>query len=329
MSDSETPKTGLPSRRTPTVIACLALIAVGLLVLVAECWWLHRRQQAQATVRANEEVAARVEAARTHLDRQEWDEAERLLEDALAVERATVTEEDRLALSQAQRGQADALLDGARTAAAKDVHRALDLLARYLAHPQAVDKGSATRLQAEISRALSGPEAVRFLATLSDAALARLGRGGAPEGLADGVARDLFADTLRRHLPQELARREKLRAAGARREAELRQSPAFRELARFVRNELRDRQARADLARKQERALALLAGQLNVTDPAEVARLRGGPEEQEALAGRVARQRAEARRAFRRGPGRDAADGEAFDRLVEQELAALSGPPRQ
>jgi hypothetical protein len=71
----------------------------------------------------------------------------------------------------------------------------------------------------------------------------------------------------------------------------------------------------------------LLAGQLNVTDPAELARLRaGGPEDGEALEGRVARRRAEARRAFRREAGHDGADGEAFDRLVEQELAALSGP---
>ena len=140
------------SGRAHTWIACSALVAVGLLVLVAECWGLHQRHQALADA----EVAARVEGARAHVQRQEWDEAARLLEEALAVEHATATEEARELLLQARRGQADALLEGARAAAAgKDVPRALDLLAAYLAHPQAADKESATRLQAAISGALA------------------------------------------------------------------------------------------------------------------------------------------------------------------------------
>jgi hypothetical protein len=329
MSDCEADE-GLSLRRLRAVIACLALSAVGLLVLAAEWWGLHRRQQAHAAEAANAEVAARVEVARVHMKSQEWDEAARLLEEALSFERATATEEARLALLRARRGQADALLDGARAAADKDVPRALDLLARYLAHPGAADQEAAARLQAAINQALSGPEAVRCLAAMSDAALARLARGGAPEGPADPAVSGLFADTLRRHLPQELARRSQLRAASLRREARLRQSPAFRELARFVRGELRARQAQADLAGKQERALALLAGQLNVTDPAELERLReggpGGREDREALEGRVARKRAEVRRAFRREPGHDPADDGAFDGLVERELAALARP---
>jgi hypothetical protein len=325
MSGPEGPHEEVSSRRALTVIACLALSAVGLLVLVAEFWCLHRRHQAQLAAAADAEVAARVEGARAHVQRQEWDEAVRLLEEALAVQRATATEEARQLLLQARRGQAEALLEGARAAAgARDVPRALDRLAAYLAHPQAADKEGATRLQAEISRALSGPEALRCLAGLSDEALAGLARGDAPEGLADAAVRDLFADTLRRHLPQELARRAQLRAAAARREEQLRQSPAFRELARFVRAELRQRQAQEELARKQRRALALLPEQLNVTDPAELKRLRAGGDRE--AAARVARKRAEARRAFRREPGHDAADAEAFDRLVERELAALARP---
>jgi hypothetical protein len=311
-----------------TVLACLALSAVGSLALAAEWRYLHRRHEALAAEAANEEVAARVEAARGLVNRREWDEAARLLEEALAVEHATATEEAQLALLQARRGQADGLLDRARAAAAdRDVTRALDLLAAYLAHPQAADKEGAARLQAEINRALSGPAAVRCLAAMSDAALARLERGPAPEGLTDPAVRDLFADTLRQHLPMELARRARLRAARADREAQLRLSPAFRELARFVRGELLARQAQADLAGKQERALALLAGQLNVTDPAELERLRdSGPGGREELKGRVARKRAEVRRAFRRAPGHDPADDDTFDRLIEQELAALSRP---
>jgi hypothetical protein len=324
---SEEPAAG----RARTVIACAVLIAIGLLVLAAELWCLHLRRQAHAAAAASEEAADRVEAARACLKRQEWDEAVRLLEEASAVERAAATEEAQLLLLQVRRGQADALLDGARAAAeAKDVQRALDLLAQYLAHPQAANQEAATRLHDAINQALSGPEAKRHLAAMSDAELTRLARGEAPSSGADPAVRDLYIDTLRRHLPQEQARRAQLREAHARREARLRQSPAFRELARFVRDELRQRQARAELARKQERALALLRAQLNVTDPAEVDRLRAagplGREAREALAGRVARKQAEVRNAFRREPGHDAADGEAFDRLVERELAPLARP---
>lgn len=310
-----------------TWIACSALVAVGLLVLAAECWALHRRHQAQVAAAADAGVADRVEAAGAHLERREWDEAARLLEEALAVPHATATEEARRLLLRARRGQAAILLEGARAAAgANDVPRALELLAAYLAHPEADDKDSATRLQAALNAALSDTEAVRCLACLSDPALAGLARGDAPEGPVDPAVRDLFADTLRRHLPQELARRSQLRAARARREEQLRRSPAFRELARFVRAELRERKGREELARKQARALALLPAQLKVTDPAELERLRAGGEREE-LQARVARKRAEARRAFRREPGHDHADAEVFDRLVDQELAALAGPP--
>jgi hypothetical protein len=314
------------SGRAHTWIACSALVAVGLLGLVAECRALYRRHQAQVAATADAEVAARVETARAHLQRREWDEAARLLEEALAVPDATATEEARQLLLQARRGQADLLLDGARAAAgARDVRRALDLLAAYLAHPQAADRESAARLEAAISQALSDPEAIHYLAGLSDEVLARLAQGDVPQDAADPAVRDLFADTLRPHLPQELARRAQLRAARARREEQLRQSPAFRELARFVRAELRDRQAREELAHKQARALALLPAQLKLTDPAELERLRTGGEREETQA-RVARKRDEARRAFRGEPGHDAADSEAFDRLVDQELAALSRP---
>jgi hypothetical protein len=314
------------SVRARTWIACLALVAVGLLVLAAECRALYRRHRAQVAATANAEVAAGVESARALLQRQEWDEAARLLEEALAVKDATATQEARELLHQARRGQAEALLEGARAAAgAKDVPRALELLAAYLAHPQAADKEGATRLEAAINQALSGSEAARCLADLSDTALARLARGDAPEVHADPAVRGLFIDTLRRHLPQELARRAQLDASAARREGRLRQSPAFRELARFVRAELRDRQAREELARKQARALALLPAQLKVTDPAELERLRAGGDREEAQA-RVARKRAEARRAFRREPGHDAADAAVLDRLIDKELAALSRP---
>ncbi len=315
-----------PEGRAGTWIACLALTAVGLLVLAAECWALHRRHLAQVAAAADAELAARAESARAHVQRHEWDEAVRLLEEALAVKHATATEEAQGLLLQARRGQADVLLERARDAAgAKDVPRALELLAAYLAHPQAADRESATHLEAAINHALSEPEAVRFLAGLSDEVLGRLAQGDVPRDAADPAVRDLFADTLRRHLPQELARRAQLRAARARREERLRQSPAFRELARFVRAELRDRQAREELARKQARALALLPEQLKVTDPDDLGRLRAGGEREEAQA-RVAHKRAEVRRAFRREPGHDAADAEAFDRLVDHELTSLSLP---
>src|SRR5689334_14752401 len=164
MGDAQVPDEEAAGRAR-TVIACAVLVAVGLLVLAAEFWCLHLRRQAQAAAAADEEVAARVEAARAHLKRREWDEAARLLEEALAVERATATEEARSVLLEARRGQADALLDGARAAArARDVPQALDLLAKYLTHPQAADREAATRLHVAINGAMSGPEAVRRLA---------------------------------------------------------------------------------------------------------------------------------------------------------------------
>jgi hypothetical protein len=275
------------------------------------------------------------------MSRHHWDDALRLLHEALAVEPAANREEARALHARAQQGQAGSLLEAAEKAVAqKGAAQALNLLRDYLAHPQATELQRATALRAEVERATTDAEAARCLEAMSDQALTRFARGGPLPGDApfiDAGAREIFKDTLRRHLPHEEQKREarrareraeaaRLPAVRARQEARLRGTLPYVELADFVRTTARKVRNHRDLTVKQEQALAVLFRQLNVTDRREQARIRAGLQEGYDTAGieaSVARKREEAKQAFRRSKSFSRDDEEAFDRLVDQELDRL------
>jgi hypothetical protein len=186
-------------------------------------------------------------------------------------------------------------------------------------------------LRDDLTRAVSDDEAAHLLARLSDDALSVFEKRGQlveEDGLHTATAREIFKDTLQRNLVRELrkreARREMERLATerravehARRIAQLRDTPAFRELSAFI---ARTQQQARD---QQETDLGQLFQQLGVKDPAEQAKIRADLQGDKESASAVDRKRAEVKRAFRASPRFNAADAELFDQLVDQELDKL------
>jgi hypothetical protein len=291
---------------------------------------LRARQEERDAVWAGQVVAARVEAAQAHMSRHHWDDALRLLHEALAVEPAVNREEVGALLGRARQGQADSLLEAATTAIRqKDAPQALTLLRDYLGHPQATELQRAASLRSEVDRAVSDAEAVRCLEAMSDSALALFARAGQlPEDgpVRDTGVREIFKDTLRRHLPGEGQKRAARLATEQARSARLRGAPPFMQLMEFVRVTARKHREQKDLAARQEAALVQLFRQLGVTDRQEQARIRAGLQERRAptdLDASLARKRDETKQAFRRSRSHSRDDDEAFDRLVDQEVEKL------
>src|SRR5690349_3859393 len=98
-----TPATPSAQARKRRLLPFLSL--VGVLLVVAALWRVEmlRREANQqvVTAAANQIVAARVETARAHLSRHDFDEALRVLDSALATEHATTLDEARLTLLRA------------------------------------------------------------------------------------------------------------------------------------------------------------------------------------------------------------------------------------
>jgi hypothetical protein len=313
------------------IIVSLLLVAV----LAAEYVWLSARQEARAIAWANERVEAKIETARAHLTAQQWNEAIRYLEDALAVERATNREPAHLLLEQARRGQAGTLLDAALLAIARrDTADALRLLHAYAVHPQAAELERARILHDELRRATDGDEAARVLARMSDDALALFAQQGQltedDSWHAEGI-REIFKDTLNRRLPKELprrqAKREVERLAAERRAAEherriarLRDTPTFRAVAAFAAQTLATYREQQQLSARQEADLGQLFQQLGVNDPQEQAAIRADLAGGDALAGlrkSIDRKRDEFKRGFQ------GEDSDLFRQLVDEELNQL------
>jgi hypothetical protein len=325
--------------RTPLAAALAGAAAL----LFGEFLYLQRRQEERAAAWVDQVVAARAEAARAHLARGDWDEALRLLRDALAVDGARDRDALHPLVRQAGEGQAGALLESARAALARrDVGRARDFLRAYAAHAHAPDPAAAARLRADLDRATDDGEARRLLGRLSDESLAFLAAGGPPvEGDWDGdeAVRPVFVDTLRRNLAGEQRRREARREAGrlealrreeerARREARLRGTPLFRRLLAFTASARARLAEEEQLALRRGQALDQLFRQLDVQSPAERDRIRAGltadrRAAREAFAEAVNRTRAEFKQAFRRSDDFSPDDAGAFDHLVDRELDAL------
>jgi hypothetical protein len=269
--------------------------------------------------------------------RQDFDEAIKALDDALAVEDATRLDEARLALLQARQGKADALLDAVAAAVdRRDAARARQTLKDYLASPYATRRPRATLLLHELDRATDDESATKLLARLTDerlAAFAATGRLADGEPFTDEGMRQVYHDTLRRHLPEEQAARaavraeeERRRRAQAEREERLRAGPLFVALTAFAADVRRQAADEARQRAREERALELFLRDTNTNDPAARDRarqaLRAGREAPDhALA--VLRKKAQVKKDFRQAPDHDPADLETFDRLVDEELDRL------
>jgi hypothetical protein len=323
--------------------------AVAVTGLAVAGYWLFRSERERdradrerdRIALANQVVAAKVEAARAHVARRHFDEALKVLDDALATEHATRLDDARLALVQARQGQANLLLDEASAAVARrNVDRARRLLQEYLAHPYADRPRQATVLLDELARATADDDAVRLLARLPDDKLAEFadsGRLADGEEFTDEGMRGLYQDTLRRHLLKELQRRETLREAAraevrrrereqANREERLLASPLYLEVRAFsatVRKQLRAE----NLRRVQEaRSRELFLDSTGVNDPAEREKarqaLRSG-RDREDIAFAVARKRAAVKKDYRQSPDYDRSEEETFDRLVDHSLDRL------
>jgi len=293
-----------------------------------------------AALAADQVVAARVDAAKARIAHQEFDEAVKILEGALATDNATRLDDARLALLQARQGKADLLLDGAVAAVARrDPAHARRLLNDYLANSYAARKPRATLLLTELGRATDEEAAARLLARLSDEELAAFADGGRladAEPITDDGVRALYLDNLRQRLAKEQETRAARRAAAlaeerrrqrqqADRDERLRADPVFVELTAFaagVRKQYRD-QARQRA--REERALELFLRSTNTNDPAEREKARqalrddDGPD----FALLVVRKKAQAKQDFRRRGGHEPGDEEVFDRLVDEELGRL------
>src|SRR5262245_1941709 len=108
-----------PPSSTDRCLRIWALGAAAALVLAPTTWWLsHRRELANAEDRANQTVAAKVEAARAEVTRQRWEEAAALLQTALSTERATELDQAHALWTHVRRERASARLRAAESALA-------------------------------------------------------------------------------------------------------------------------------------------------------------------------------------------------------------------
>jgi hypothetical protein len=321
----------------------VAIAAGGVLLLIAgEFAFFQGRQEERTAAWAARLVAAKLEAAEAHMAHGEWDAALRLLNEALETDKAHSHDGVQAALLRARRGQAAALLDGARAAVGrKDAAAALELLRAYRAHPQALDPAAAARLEDQGRKATDDKAAVALLARWSDEALDQFAQGGklaAEDWKGDEGAGAIFKDTLRRHLGAEQHKRQELREARRReaerqaaeraaRETRVRGSTPFRDLLAFAADRRNRLAEELQLARRREAALTQLFQQIDA-NAAERERILAGltadrREAHKEFVESVARWRAEVKQAFRRLADFSTADIEVFDRLADQELDAL------
>jgi hypothetical protein len=328
-------------RRSTTWWLVLFSFLLGGILLLVECNWLRSRQHAKSVAWANEKVAEKITLARAHLAQQHWNDAIVQLNEASAVEETTNREEALLLLEDAKRGQAEAVLQAARTALAhQDGNGALRWLQAYLAHPQAEHLDHARLLRVDLERALSDDEALQLLSRLSEGALTvfeKEGQLAANDGLHSSETQAIFLQTLRHNLPKELRKRQSQREAERltqqlraverlHRIARLRQTHAFQELTTFISQTLAESRRMPESVLQQEEELAILFQELNVNDPAEQAEIRAdltgidgriGPRES------AQRKGSDIKRAYRRSFDFDPAESQLFDQLVDEEVDKL------
>jgi hypothetical protein len=327
------PVAAAPRRTERTWDRRLAVLVslVGLVLIGGEVCYLEAGRRRDVEQSANEAVSRSIADAQDLAARGRWNEADDLLNSALATEGATDFGEARPLLEQIRRSRAAALLEAAKRALQdKKTDQVLSLLQAYQADPGAIDE-----LRSQIELATSAEKAAELLSRQPDDQLTAFAAGGrlpAADQVKDGALREVYNLTLRGQLAKEQQRRANIRLAQAeaarrlkeeeaRREARIRGTPAVRELQGFM-----------DLTRKgrvgsDPQLFSYLLKELNVTDPGEQAKvladLTGQGAATKALEKSVAEQRTALKARFRSDPNFDAADQEVFDRIVDRELDAL------
>lgn len=302
--------------------------AVAALVLAPATWWLLQRQErAKAEDRANQAVAAQVEAARTQVARQRWDEAADLLQIALATERATDLEEARSFWTHVRREQASTMFRAAEAALAnRRPAQALSLLRCYLDDRFAAERDRAAQLKEQLELVTSDEEALALLHRLSYAALTEFVRNGtlaALEGISDPDVLAIHLERLRGCLEVELQRRQEDQA---RRVQSIRATPAFGELQDFATLTHRRLLTQDGGGEIDYRLLARLFRELNVNGADEQQRILATLSARSLDYGeaqKISRLRANLKERFRTYKDFDKTDREIFDRLVDQEMNKL------
>jgi hypothetical protein len=319
-------------------------------------------RQAAACERANRDVAELVAAARRDLALHRIDPALAHLHDAVAVEDATNLRDTEELLHQARQARATAVAQSVEADLAhRAPARAADLLRRYLRTADVVRADEFTAWLGDIETATSDSRARAVLRDASDKDLARLAAGGrwsGPGAISRASLRILQADTLRRQLPEEQARRareradrqaahaareraaaEKERQVHQARENRFRRTPLFRELQEFASLTRVACRNRPDGQDADPEWLASLLRGLDVNDPAardsalaaiDGRRRSAGAEQREpratlSLLRDIARQRArfkERLRAFYQEFHE--VDWPSLDRLIDRDLDELT-----
>jgi hypothetical protein len=288
---------------------------------------VHSHEHGKAVGRANQLVAAQVEAARGPLSRQDWDTASTLLQRALAIEQATELDEARTQLTHVRQQQAARVLLAAEIALAnRDAATALGLLRTYLNDPHGAEHARAASLKDALEHAMSDSEAIARLQRMPYAALVDLARDGRVADREDTTNPDVQAihrDKLREHVAAELQRRDE---EFVRRSQRIRATPVFSELQEFValtRHRLLTQKAMSAI---DYQLMKRLFRELNVNDFAEqqgiLASLGSGRLDY-AEAEKISRARANFKERFRAYKNTDSMDWEIFDRGVDQELDQL------
>jgi hypothetical protein len=318
--------------------ASLGLAVVGLLVIGGEVGYLEAGRRADTERGANQAVLEKVQAARTLLAARRFEQAQELLQAALATPAATdLAEANRLQV-EVRRARLASLLAAATDAARqRNPARARALLETYFADPSVPRTGSVADQASDLDLATSDTRATDRLHQLSDEGLAAYARGGslpAPERMATEPLRDVYAATLRAQLAPEQQRRAQLRRAQTeaeraaraeqdRRATLIRATPAFHDLQNFVAG-VRKSRARSSA---DPRVLAYLFRELNIANQDEQARtlteLTGPSQTTDSLRQSIGRQRLDLKDRFRAYSGFDRTDRETFDRLADEELDRL------
>jgi hypothetical protein len=298
------------------------------LILASGTWWFCQRlERAKAADRANQEVAARVAAARLALSEQRWDEAAALLQTAFATENATRLEDAQAAWTDLRKQQAADILRAAEAALERrDAAQSLSLLQSYLQDPYGADHAKAHNLKEQLERATSDAEAAARLHQLSDAALVDFARTGTLADLPDFAHPGVYAihlDKLNLSLDAEFRRREEERANRARR---IQATPVFGEFQEFVALSRRRLLARTGGGEIDDRLLARFFAEVHINSPderqriwTELARRPVDYDEAEKLT----RLRAAFKERFRAYKDFDKRDWEMFDGTVDQEINQL------
>jgi hypothetical protein len=297
------------------------------LVLAPATWWLvHRHERAKTVNRANQAVAAQVEAARSHMNSERWDEAAALIRTALATEDASQLDEARILWTRVRQKQAALVLQAAESALAKrEASQALKLLQSYLDDPDGTEHERAADLRKQLERAASPAAAAALLQRLPNPALvdfAQTGRLSDPDGITDPKVRAIQLDNLQAHLAAEVQRR---REDFHRRLQRIQAAPVFGELQEYVQLARRRLEQPAH-GPVDQRLVSVLLTELKVNNPAERRRILqtlSPPQSEDAEEEKICRLRASFKERFRASKEFDHTDWEIFDWAVDTELNGL------